>query len=95
MTGGEAVLKEGDVLLDAMRDYGAAKGRNSWDPMTAVLAVIGDEEKAGYDSVRGTVTVNPENGENSFIKSDDGLHKYIIKKFDDSYYAKAVNDLIV
>lgn len=95
ITGGEAVLREGDVLLDAMRDYGAAKGRNSWDPMTALLAVIGDEEKAGYDTVRGTVTVNAENGENRFTKDENGLHKYIVKKFDDSFYQKAVNDLIV
>ena len=63
--------------------------------MTALLAVIGDEEKAGYNTVRGTVTVNPENGENSFIKSKDGLHSYVVKRFDDSYYQKAINDLIV
>ena len=94
ITGGESVLKEGDILLDAMRDYGAAKGRNSWDPMTALLAVIGDEEKAGYNLVRGTMSVDTESGANFFAKSENGLHAYVVKKFDDTYYSNAINEII-
>ena len=94
ITGGESVLKEGDVLLDAMRDYGAAKGRNSWDPMTAVLAIIGDEEKAGYDVVRGTMSVDVESGANCFVKSENGTHAYVVKKYDDTYYSNMINAII-
>ena len=94
ITGGEAVLKEGDVLLDAMRDYGAAKGRNSWDPMTALLAVIGDEEKAGYDTVRGTMSVDVESGANYFDRSENGRHAYVVKKYEDTYYSTAINQII-
>lgn len=94
VTGGESVLCEGDRLLDAMRDYGASKGRNSWDPMTALLAVIGDEEKAGYETVRGTVTVDVESGANFFEKNENGLHTYVVKKFDDEYYSNAINTII-
>ena len=95
ITGGESVLREGDVLLDAMRDYGAANGRMSWDPMTAVLAIIGDEEKAGYNVVRGTMSIDVETGANTFERSENGPHAYVVKKFDDSYYANEVNKLIV
>ncbi|MBQ7293659.1 MAG: hypothetical protein IJW79_07960 [Clostridia bacterium] len=94
ITGGDAVLKEGDVLLDAMRDYGNGHGRNSWDPMTALLAVIGDEEKAGYNTVHGTVSVDIATGANYFAKSENGLHAYVVKKFDDTYYAEAINKII-
>ena len=94
ISGGESVLKEGDVLLDAMRDYGAAKGRNSWDPMTALLAVIGDEEKAGYNVVRGTMSIDTESGANFFAPSENGLHAYVVKKFDDAYYSNAINEII-
>ena len=94
ISGGESVLKDGDVLLEAMRDYRAEKGRNSWDPMTVILAIIGDEEKAGYNVVRGTMSIDVESGANSFEKSEDGLHSYVVKKFDDNYYANEVNKLI-
>ena len=94
ITGGDSVLKEGDPLLDAMRDYGRGHGRNSWDPMTVLLAVIGDEEKAGYDVVRGTMSVDVESGANYFARSENGLHAYVVKKFDDTYYGDAINKII-
>ena len=94
ISGGETVLCEGDPLLDAMRDYGFGKGRNSWDPMTALMAVIGDEEEAGYDVVRGRISIDVESGANCFERCENGNHAFVIKKFDDSYYAKAINDVI-
>lgn len=94
ITGGDSVLKEGDVLLDAMRDYGNGHGRNSWDPMTALLAVIGDEEKAGYDVVRGTVSVDVESGASYFTRSENGSHAYVVKKHDDTYYSNMINEII-
>lgn len=94
ITGGDSVLKEGDPLLDAMRDYGSGHGRNSWDPMTVLLAVVGDEEKAGYEVVRGTMSVDVESGANYFARSENGLHAYVVKKFDDTYYSNAINEMI-
>ncbi len=85
---------ENDLLTVVLTHYGCAEnGRCSWDPMTALLAVIGDEEKAGYKTVRGTAKVNPETGENNFIVGD-GLHCYVIKNEPDSYYRNAIQERI-
>jgi len=94
-TGGSWVLKEGDLLLDAMRDYGTGNGRSSWDPMTALLAVIGDEQKAGYTAVRGTLHVDIDSGANHFTPSENGPHAYVVKNFEDTYYSNAINEIIV
>ena len=55
-------LDHSDVLYRVLVDHGSAAGRHSWDPMTVVLALIGDEEKAGYDTVVGYASVDPESG---------------------------------
>ena len=55
-------LDHSDVLYRVLEDHGSATGRHSWDPMTVVLALIGDEEKAGYDTVVGYASVDPESG---------------------------------
>ncbi len=89
ITGGN--LPEGDVLHHVLRDHGSANGRCSWDPMTALLAVIGDEAQAGYDVVCGKAFVDPATGENYFEEAADGPHAYVIKKFADAYYAEAIN----
>ena len=93
-TGG--VLQEGDHLYDVLRDWGLpeGEGRSSWDPMTALLAVIGDEKAAGYDYICGRASVNEEDGSNDFIPCPDGPHKYVIKAESDSYYADMINDII-
>ena len=87
-------LDKNDYLYQALYDHGSENGRSSWDPMTALLAVIGDEEKAGYDYVVGTACVEAENGKNHFTPSSDGMHKYVIKKFDDIYYQNQLDDII-
>ena len=87
-------LKEGDYLKDALKDHGSGNGRSSWDPMLILLALIGDEEKAGYSTVQGTATVNPKTGENYFEKSPDGTHKFVVKAKDNDFYKNAINSLI-
>ena len=77
-----------------MCNHGSLNGRFSWDPLTAMLAIIGDEEKAGYDVVCGTASVNPKNGANSFKVSENGLHKYLVRKFDTDYYKEQINNAI-
>ncbi len=87
-------LPEDDLLTVALTHYGCAgKGRHSWDPMTALLAVIGNEEKAGYSTVMGTASVNPETGENSFFEGD-GLHSFVVRTKPDSYYRNAIQERI-
>ena len=93
ITGGE--LPDGDLLKQVMCDHGSVNGRCPWDPMLINLAVIGDPEAAGYNTVYGRASVNPADGSNSFVAAPDGLHRYVIKKYDDSFYAKAINSQLV
>lgn len=84
-------LADGDTLLGVLTDHGSPNGRNSWDPMTALLAVIGDEQAAGYRVVRGTASVDAQTGANFFAADDGGPHAYVIKERPDSFYADAIN----
>ena len=88
-------LPDGDLLKQVMIDHRSVDGRSSWDPMTVLLAIIGDPEKAGYNCVYGKASVDPADGSNTFAAAADGQHRYVIKKFDDSYYADAVNSRLV
>jgi hypothetical protein len=92
ITGGD--LKKDDPLYLALCDHGSPNGRSSWDPMLCLLALIGNEEKAGYSAVSGKASVDAKTGENYFSVSKEGLHKYVVKKKEDAYYAHAINNLI-
>ena len=88
-------IKENDVLYPVLCRYNSEKvGRASWDPMLCLMAIIGDEAEAGYDSVSGTASLNSKTGENTFIPSEDGMHKYVIKKMENEYYVNKINELI-
>lgn len=63
---------------------------SSWDPLTVILAGLGVEE-AGYKSVRGRATVNPDTGENTFREDANGPHEYVVKIHPDSYYGDMVD----
>lgn len=100
ITGGD-FLPQNDILRDVLDDFWTKhnppkpyQGRDSWDPMTVLLAIIGDEEKAGYSVVKGKNYVDPINGENVFTADENGTHAYVVKKFDDSYYADMINNII-
>ena len=69
------------------------RGRPSWDPMTALLAVIGDAEKAGYRRIRGRATVDPRTGKNSFEAFEGGTHSYLVKEKDDLFYKKQIDEI--
>lgn len=87
-------LDENDILKLIFTDCGVPNGRLSWDPMTALLAIIGDEAKAGYDVVCGKASVNENNGENNFYTSACGKHKYVMKNKSNEYYKNQINELI-
>ena len=87
-------LNRDDVLYRVLCDHGSENGRMSWDPMLVLLALIGDETLAGYDSVTGVASVDRCSGENSFRPCADGKHKYVIKNKDNDYYKNQINNLI-
>ena len=87
-------LSHDDFLYKSFCDHGSENGRYSWDPLTALMAVIGDEEKAGYDTVTGTARLDEKNGGNYFTENENGLHKYVKMKFSPDYYSDMINVLI-
>lgn len=87
-------LEKGDFLLSIMRFHGSFIGRFSWDPMTALCAVIGDEKEAGYSFETGYVSVNEKTGANSFVRDAQGPHRYLICDKPYSYYADEINEII-
>ena len=92
ITGGS--LPETDHLKVALNDHGSNNGRHSWDPMTALMAIIGDEKKAGYDTVRGYASVDETDGANHFKESCDGPHAFVKMRLPKEYYANEINSLI-
>ena len=70
------------------------KGRPSWDPMTALFAVIGDAGKAGYRRVYGTASVDPKTGKNSFTACEGGKHSYLIKEKENRFYRKQIDEIL-
>jgi len=89
ITGGE--LAKDDPLHLALCGHGSQGGRSSWDPMLCLLAMIGDEQAAGYSVVRGRATVDAVSGENTFVPDPNGLHAYVVKEHENAYYADAIN----
>ena len=92
ITGGK--LDKSDFLHRVMKEHGSEGGRSSWDPMTALLAVIGDEEKAGYSLIRGRAEVDPLSGANHFIPFKNGPHGYVMKKYGNGYYRDLIDERI-
>ena len=92
ITGGK--LAEDDFLHLALVDHGSANGRHSWDPMLVMLALIGDEAKAGYRVVYGKASLDAQTGKNHFAESAEGLHAYVIKTEPNSFYEDMINDAI-
>ena len=84
-----------DVLYKALCDFGAERGRHSWDPMLVYLACVGDEELAGYELVRGRASVDAESGYNSFAKDENGKHGYVVKRYTDAEYVECLDEIIL
>lgn len=88
-------LQETDHLWLAMADHGSPGGRSSWDPMLVLMALVGDEEAAGYDTVTGFATVDGVTGANHFRESPEGLHRYVVRKFENDYYSHRINGILL
>ena len=92
ITGGN--LKKDDHLYQVLCDHKSYEGRMSWDPMLVLLALKGDEQEAGYDTVSGVAHVDAKTGENSFSRCEDGIFKYVVRNKDKDYYKKEIDILI-
>lgn len=95
ISGGVLKNTPDDVLYRALCDHGHPEGRASWDPMLVLLACIGDEREAGYDTVRGRASVSAETGCNAFERSPDGRHAYVVKRLPDDEYAAQINEMLL
>ena len=89
-----ANLSHDDYLWQAMADHGYKEGRSSWDPMLVYLAIVGDPQKAGYDTVTGKASLEVDTGKNHFELDPNGMHTYVIKNQPDSYYQNTINEII-
>lgn len=87
-------LRSGDVLRDVLVDHGSPNGRSSWDPMLVLLALTGDAHAAGYETVVGRASVDPESGGNYFTPDENGSHAYVVKARENDYYRDAIDRLI-
>lgn len=87
-------LSHDDPLYKVMVDFRHPNGRDSWDPMLVLMALIGDEEKAGYTTVTGIASLNRETGENHFKVDPNGMHKFVVKLHENSFYEDWINNLI-
>ena len=70
------------------------RGRPSWDPMTALFAIVGDAAKAGYQRVFGAASVDPQTGKNSFAVRDGGSHSYLVKEKEDRFYQRQIDEIL-
>ena len=88
-------LDHNDHLYRVLWHHGCAeRGRHSWDPMTMLMALIGDEAAAGYDTVSGYASVDAENGANFFRRDPRGPHCYVVKAKEDDYYKNEIDKII-
>lgn len=87
-------LKHDDCLYRVLCDFGTPEGRKSWDPMLALMAVIGDEEAAGYQTVMGTSFVDPESGKGYFSVSETGRHCYVKMNKSSQSFQQEINEWI-
>ena len=92
---GDQLSDENDVLYRLMLDYGTKNGRSSWDPMTVLMALEGDEMAAGYEAVRGFASLDAESGANYFCEDENGPHCFVRKAMPNAFYAERINARIL
>ena len=62
--------------------------------MLVALALEGDEDRAGYNTVRGTAKVDADTGLNTFEQDPAGPHAYVVRKFEAEWYKNKINGMI-
>ncbi|MBR4756825.1 MAG: GH32 C-terminal domain-containing protein [Bacteroidales bacterium] len=77
-----------DLLHKVLEVHGSAAGRYAWDPLLTWIACLDDPEAAGFETVRGSVSLDPETGDNHFSPASDGPHRYVRMVRDSVWYAR-------
>ncbi len=91
ITGGH-LREKGDILFQAMQDYGTPEGRASWDPLL-IMAGLDDKFLDCFAYVVGNAYID-EHGKNHFVEGAEGKHQYIVKTKEDSYYEKIIDSFL-
>ena len=92
ITGAKAAPQ--DPLRKAFITHGSGGGRCSWDPLTALTAIMQDEAAAGFGTVRGFARVDPKTGRNDFIPDPAGPHRYVTQLYPGRWYAERIDALL-
>jgi len=87
--------RENDLVANALKDHGSENGRFSWDPMLALLAITGNEKRAGYRTVSGKAMVDAETGANYFTQDENGTQCFVIKTELDDFYKSKINEILI
>ena len=80
-------LPEDDLLHRVLTVHGSASGRYAWDPMLTLMACLDSPEEAGFETVRGRVTLDSETGCNHFASDAGGPHAYVRMVRDSAWFA--------
>ena len=84
-----------DMLAKALADYGAGTtGRESWDPMTMLLALRNDLSKAGYIAYNGSVNVNLTTGLSTFTYNPTAKDRYVVKIQTNDWYKREIDTIL-
>jgi hypothetical protein len=86
-TGG-AQLPDDDPVRIAWNHFNGNHTRSSWDEMTALYAVQGED--AGFRAVSGTNSIDPSTGKNTFTEGA-GTEFELVKTQPDRAYEDAIN----
>jgi len=87
-------LPEEDLLHKVLAAHGSASGRYAWDPLLTWIACLDSPQEAGFETVRGTVKVDPETGADTFTPGPDGPHEYVVMARDSSWYAARLGAIL-
>ena len=85
-------LLEKDILGRALKAYGCANGRQSWDPML-IIAAFCEKYKDAYGYETGKAFLG-ENGEAYFTADKNGVDRYALKTHCNTYYEEVIDDII-
>ena len=96
-SGGSLANMTNDPLYMALKAYnhGTFSPRSSYDPLTILIASLGWNEM-GFETIRGTNTINTSTGKNTFTENNTGHHYYVKYKYTDmNYYVNIINTILV
>ncbi len=58
------------------------------------MVCLGSPEKAGFETVRGFVGLDPATGKNTFKANAQGTHRYVVMTHEPAWYSSAREPLL-